>query len=238
MDLDKPIFLIGAGRSGSTLVHKILSEHPEVAWLTGISNKFPGHPSLGNLLMHVVGLPAIGQTLRQLAPPGEGYVFWEHHCRGFRRPMRDLSAADVTPRARQQVRAAFDTIRTERRRRLVLKITGWPRIGFLRKIFEQAKFVHIVREGHAVVNSTISTDFWDGWQGPPNWRWGELSPEHQAAWEKHDRSFVALAGIGWRIILDAVDASDRVPARGVRALRSTRLPAVRAGTFRLPRWAA
>ena len=31
---------------------------------------------------------------------------------------------------------------------------------------------------------------------------------------------------------------DRVPARGVRALRSTRLPAVRAGTFRLPRWAA
>ena len=31
---------------------------------------------------------------------------------------------------------------------------------------------------------------------------------------------------------------DRVPARGVRALRSTRLPAGRAGTFRLPRWAA
>ena len=31
---------------------------------------------------------------------------------------------------------------------------------------------------------------------------------------------------------------DRVPARGVRALRCTRLPAGRAGTFRLPRWAA
>ena len=31
---------------------------------------------------------------------------------------------------------------------------------------------------------------------------------------------------------------DRVPARGVRALRSTRLPAGRAGTFRLSRWAA
>ena len=32
--------------------------------------------------------------------------------------------------------------------------------------------------------------------------------------------------------------ADRVPAGGVRALRSTRLPAGRAGTFRLPRWAA
>ena len=35
-----------------------------------------------------------------------------------------------------------------------------------------------------------------------------------------------------------VQLNDRVPARGVRALRSTRLPAGRAGTFRLPRWAA
>ena len=35
-----------------------------------------------------------------------------------------------------------------------------------------------------------------------------------------------------------VGPMDRVPARGVRALRSTRLPAGRAGTFRLPRWAA
>ena len=32
--------------------------------------------------------------------------------------------------------------------------------------------------------------------------------------------------------------NDRVPRSGVRALRSTRLPAGRAGTFRLPRWAA
>ena len=37
---------------------------------------------------------------------------------------------------------------------------------------------------------------------------------------------------------DIIAEGDRVPARGVRALRSTRLPAGRAGTFRLPRWAA
>ena len=38
--------------------------------------------------------------------------------------------------------------------------------------------------------------------------------------------------------VNAVSHCDRVPARGVRALRSTRLPAGRAGTFRLPRRAA
>ena len=48
-----------------------------------------------------------------------------------------------------------------------------------------------------------------------------------------------------RVMMKALDLvsgqaskHDRVPARGVRALRSTRLPAGRAGTFRLPRWAA
>ena len=41
-----------------------------------------------------------------------------------------------------------------------------------------------------------------------------------------------------RLAGDTGRQADRVPARGVRALRSTRLPAGRAGTFRLPRWAA
>ena len=37
---------------------------------------------------------------------------------------------------------------------------------------------------------------------------------------------------------EAPRSEDRVPRSGVRALRSTRAPAGRAGTFRLPRWAA
>ena len=41
-----------------------------------------------------------------------------------------------------------------------------------------------------------------------------------------------------RYFVLAFTVLDRVPAGGVRALRSTRLPAGRAGTFRLPRWAA
>ena len=36
----------------------------------------------------------------------------------------------------------------------------------------------------------------------------------------------------------AADQGDRVPAGGVRAWRPTRYPAGRAGTLRLPRWAA
>jgi hypothetical protein len=34
-------------------------------------------------------------------------------------------------------------ITTEKRDRLLLKISGWPKIGILFEIFEGAKFVHV-----------------------------------------------------------------------------------------------
>ena len=59
--------------------------------------------------------------------------------------------------------------------------------------------------------------------------------EEQIAWD----TYSALRQ-DWSRHLAAAERAgvDRVPAGGVRALRSTRLPAGRAGTFRLPRWAA
>ena len=58
-----------------------------------------------------------------------------------------------------------------------------------------------------------------------------------------EQSVTAQVGLGLSSVAETSDQGfgifheDRVPARGVRALRSTRLPAGRAGTFRLPRWA-
>jgi hypothetical protein len=48
---------------------------------------------------------------------------------------------------------------------------------------------------------------WRGWYGPYSWRYGPLPPEDQAAWEGHNRSFVALAGLQWKIHSRAVEAA-------------------------------
>jgi hypothetical protein len=45
--------------------------------------------------------------------------------------------------------------------------------------------------------------------GPQSWRAGLLSPEDQATWESYDRSFVALAGLEWRIQMRAIEAARR-----------------------------
>ncbi|MFP4579082.1 MAG: sulfotransferase family protein [Candidatus Sumerlaeia bacterium] len=206
MEIEKPIFIIGVGRSGSTIFHRLMSYHPRCAWLsTRLGNKFPHRPSINRRMMQFLDYPVVGPFLRGRIDPGECYSFWEHYCTGFSTPCRDLRQDDVTHRNKSRVRKALSQLISPKRPRLLLKITGWPRIGFLREIFPDARFIHIMRDGRAVANSMINIGFWWGWRGPANWRWGELSPEFQAEWEKHERSFLALAAIEWKILMDSFD---------------------------------
>ena len=94
----------------------------------------------------------------------------------------------------------------------MIKITGWPRIRFLHEVFNDAVFVHILRDGRAVVNSMLNVNFWRGWMGPSRWRWGQLNPAQMKEWAMYDHSFVALAAIQWKIFVDAMQAAaDRIP---------------------------
>ena len=149
--------------------------------------------------------PVLGDLLKRRVRPGEGYPFWEHHCKGFSAPYRDLLAADVTVKARNHLPRTMANILTEKRSRLLLKITGWPRIGFLSEIFEDARFIHVMRDGRAVANSMLNVYFWQGWKGPQNWGWGELSPTQEDEWREHEQSFVVLAAIQWKILMDAME---------------------------------
>lgn len=202
--MERPIFIIGTGRCGSTALHRVLSRHPNVAWLSWLCQKHPARPWLNRWLMRALDLPLPGRVRRRLNP-AECYGFWDHYYRGFSRPCRDLEAGDATivvKRALQQVMAQMVT---PRRHRLLLKVTGWPRIGFLHEVFPDARFVHIVRDGRAVAHSLTQISWWHGWRGPGNWRTGELDPTMQQEWERHGRSFLALAALQWKILLAATE---------------------------------
>jgi hypothetical protein len=204
MELQKPIIIVSVGRSGSTVFHQILSKHPHLAWLSRLNNDFPEKPAVNRLFMKAIDLPLIGKMLTSVAHPAECSSFWDYYCKGFRRPCRDLTADDVTNKPRQ-IRDVFSAMLTNRRNHLLLKITGWPRIGFLHEIFPDAKFIHILRDGRAVANSLLSQPWWWGWGGPENWRWGQLAPSQRQEWEGHNKSFIALAAIEWKILMDAFE---------------------------------
>jgi omega-hydroxy-beta-dihydromenaquinone-9 sulfotransferase len=205
--ISQPIIIVGTGRCGSTVFHRLLAKHPGVMWLSGLCDRYPTRPAWNRRAVTAMRNPLLRPLLASRIQPSEAYLFWDRHAYGFSAPCRDLVRTDVTARVKKQVRAAIEPMLTPARSRLLLKITGWPRIGFLREIFEDARFIHIVRDGRAVASSLLHVDFWRGWQGPQGWRAGLLSPEDQATWESYDRSFTALAGLEWRIQMRALEAA-------------------------------
>ena len=211
MDVVKPIFIVGTGRCGSTAFHRLLAPHPNLMWLSGFAEEFPTRPSWNRWAVTAMGNPLLRRVFGSRIKPGENYGFWYKHAYGFAEPGRDLLRADVTPRVRKQIRGVFARMLTAQRSRMLVKLTGWSRIGYLNEIFEDAKFIHIVRDGRAVANSYVHINEWQwrGWYGPYSWRYGPLSEPDQAAWEASDRSFVVLAGLQWKIHTRAIEAARR-----------------------------
>lgn len=207
MQISQPIIIVGTGRCGSTVFHRLLATHPQMMWLSGFTYRYPDKPAFNRWAVTAMGNPLLRRLLGGKIRPGENYRFWDRHAYGFSEPCRDLLRSDVTARVKKQVRAALEPMLTPKRDRLLVKITGWSRIGFLNEIFEDAKFIHILRDGRAVASSLLHVNFWRGWYGPHGWRAGLLSPADQSTWESYDRSFTALAGIEWRIQMRAMEAA-------------------------------
>lgn len=189
------------------MFHDVLCHHPDVCWLSPLTERYPARPGINRAAMRLLDVPGLERVVRRVAYPTESYGYWESHCRGFTAPFRDLTGADVTEAHRSRLSRALAEIPVATRPRLVAKLTGWPRIGFLAEIVDDARFVHIVRDGRAVVSSLLLVDWWWGWRGPSNWRFGPLDAKRLAEFDRHDRSFVALAAIEWKTLIDAADAA-------------------------------
>jgi LPS sulfotransferase NodH len=202
-----PLFIVGAGRSGSTMLMKLLSSHPNIAWLSPISHRYPTRLGWQRGVLALADAPGVGRWVRGRLGPREAYAFWETHSPGFKAPHRDLVAADVTASRRRQLITAVDSIRTAQRFAFVAKLTGWPRVLFLHEVFPDARFVHLVRDGRAVAASfsRMTVEKWGGWRGPESWLFGKLDPRNQARWDATGQSYFALAGIQWSLVLDAIE---------------------------------
>jgi hypothetical protein len=220
MEVKNPLFITGTGRCGSTIFQRILSCHPSTAWLSRMCERYPGSPELNRLALRLIDAPLLARYSRKLIYPGEWYSFWDYHCNGFSEPCRDLRGEDVTSRTKAATRNVMGKMLTSKRHRLLAKVTGWPRIGFLKEIFPDAKFIHVYRDGRAVANSFLNVSWWSGWRGPANWRWGELTAEQKEKWERNGKSFVVLAGIEWEILMAAQEnAKRRIPPGDILEIR-------------------
>jgi len=189
------------------VLYDTLCHHPQASWLSHLCQRHPTRPALNALAMRALDVPVASRLAGRYLRPSEAYRFWERVCPGFSMPCRDLRAEDVTPRVRRTVREALTEATASARPQLLVKITGWPRIRFLREIFPGARFVHVYRDGRAAVSSGLQVPWFSAWRGPSQWSWGELSPAHREKWERSGRDFIVLGAIVWELLMEATEAS-------------------------------
>jgi len=207
LELDRPIFIVGTGRCGSTILNKMLAEHPHLAFLTTTSNIFPGNHQIQRLILNMWDKPVLGPFIRMRLIAGEGWNYWDQYIPGFSRSYRDFKAEDSTRQQKNSLQKGLPQLLTKKRKRLLIKFTGWTRIGFIKEVFPDAKIIHIMRDPRAVVNSMIHVDFWTGRLGPYHLNWGVLTQKELEVWDKFDQSFIALAVIEYKRILTAYHES-------------------------------
>lgn len=137
--LDRPVFVIGAPRSGTSMLYAILrtSSH----------------------LQHW---------------PGEAHEVWEadHHpaLRGW--DSNALTAADADERTAERIRRSFFLVTGARRRLIDKTPRNALRIPFIEKVFPDARYVFLIRDGRDNVNSLINA-----WR-TPRYRTYELPEPH------------------------------------------------------------
>lgn len=208
------VFVLGTGRCGSTLVHEIMARHRDAGFVSNVDDNLPGRDLAGrwNSALYrrtPLATTTKGRLLRYA--PSEAYRLLDEQVSPLiSTPFRDLTADDVTPWLERRFREFFERRASSQNSPIfVHKFTGWPRAEFILRILPEARFVHVIRDGRAVANSWIQMPWWEGHRGPSQWHWGALPEAYAAEWDQSGRSFVLLAGLAWKLLIDAFEAARR-----------------------------
>lgn len=208
-DSVRPVFLVGAARSGTSLLYKVMALHPQAGWLSNWVQRYPGRPQLAALNHLARLLPSRRDRAWFGADGDNAYVYGAHRPlseRVFPMPAEaetlyarsgipepgpgpeDTADVDVT-----HLQAALGAVARWDRRPVVVskRIANNRRIGLLARAFPDAVFIDIVRDGRAVAASLAKVDWWEGsdvwWYGGTPQAWRDAGGE---PWELCARNWV------------------------------------------------
>lgn len=172
--LDRPVFVIGCNRSGTTVLFQTLSSHPTL-WSRYVENRdafldvYPDDGPEGNLVLEATKEERL-QTKRLLFQNAKN---------------RELAVG--VPVLRHLPSKVFQKVVTDIFKRPPVPVVDKTpsncfRVRMLADSFPRARFLHIVRRGEAVVSSLMEgwknwTDVTEDWEyrdwhylKPPGWR--------------------------------------------------------------------
>lgn len=197
MDKDSNIsivFIIGSGRSGTTILYNLLSMHPDVCYFSALTNNNPNKPWLA-FFHRALDIPILGHVIQKQITssnlkkawilPNEGDDIYTH-C-GFIHSKK-TTMKGLRPTIFQKFSTIIEThMKCAGRTVFITKQTSnTQRLELLHAMFPDAYWIHIIRDGRAVANSLFHVDWWNFvmlW-------WTKKQPKN-----KHD---IRLCGKHWK----------------------------------------
>ena len=202
-----PVFIIGSGRSGTTLLYEIFASHESLAWVCNLTNRLPFLPQASLLCRS-----SVLKKHRAFKPASEAIEGFTH-CGINKFPVpididylkentEEFQLEDIKNKTRNYFRKHCAGFGTER---FVSKNTSNSmKIELLNEIFPDAYFVHIYRNPYSVISSLLNVRFW------PDLRlwWSDKTPSQL---EEQGVNKYEIAGRHWSNQIDIIrDAKEKI----------------------------
>ena len=214
---EKPVFFLGMPRSGTTVLFELVIRHATFAWPSNFTERWPTIPvlniwrrALENRLFSLPGEKGEYGGRRKMnrlrVRPSEAYDFWDAVSGvNFARDYL-LETVPAESNIRQMRHAVGAIQHWQGKRRFAAKFTGPGRVGFLTRAFPDALFVHVVRDGRAVVHSLLNIPFWreKGGLTEPFWT-GGLTKEDLDELAATRNDPLVLAALQWRRVVETTE---------------------------------
>jgi hypothetical protein len=209
--------IVGCGRSGTTLLYRMLCCHSDLAWFSNVTDRWPSVPALA-MLSSAYPLAALkGISTKAIPIPSEGYAFWNELTRLDGLPPEEpLDERDVSRQARTLASERIGAIlRFQRKHRFVNKATrNVRRLPYVNALIDGAVFVNVLRDPRATVASLLKVAFWPD---IPVWSEGNVTPR---AWSAMGRDPTELAARLWASDVErALTHRETIPAERIVDVR-------------------
>jgi hypothetical protein len=201
--IEKPVFILGNIRSGTTILYNLIATHPDLCWFTYVTDNRPGARwpvALSRLLdMPVLGISQRRAILRNrprrphmhwLPWPAEGDRIYHEFCKFGQNPdgVETTLTNDMESKLKDIISLHLEV--TRKPRFLSKQTANNRRLELLNRMFPDACFVHLIRDGRAVAYSTLREPWWNGmhvwWLGKKVHECDEMDPIELAAlyWQR------------------------------------------------------
>lgn len=198
MVIKKPIFIVGSGRSGTTVFYNFLSTHPEVCWFSNYSDRFINvnlmpflHRIFDLTFVSTIAKKGIISKRKLYIKPTEADNIYHDYC-GFKQSIKstenDLNVG-IEKKFKDLIKRHL--LLTSKERFLNKQTANNQRIRLIDKMFNDAYYIHVIRDGRAVANSLMNVGWWND---TDVWWLGEKASE----WEKKGGQPIELCGLHWK----------------------------------------